>query len=238
MLPSNGDGRSARQARVDIASRFCVALNLPCGFDPHSFLVFDRPWLSVVACPLLDLVPGAEYEFAAWRTLAEVANCDVYLPIIAALSRVAYTVSVEPLISLVDVADGAMRARRIVALPYTPSSVPPAWPSQLHYLEAVDAHAQRVLSAIGAQHPHTQYLTEWIDQIDTSPNADLPPSLRGVAMAAEEEAAFVAVEFYGPCPIESIEAPTFPKAQVTSHRPHGRSKKSCSPGRFASSPKS
>ena len=40
--------------------------------------------------PLLDLVPGAAYEFAAWRTLAEVSNCDVYLlPIIAALSRVA-----------------------------------------------------------------------------------------------------------------------------------------------------
>ena len=72
MLPCGGDGRSARQSRVDIASRFCATLNLPCGFDPHSFLVFDRPWLSVVACPLLDLVPGAAYEFAAWRTLAEV----------------------------------------------------------------------------------------------------------------------------------------------------------------------
>ena len=85
-------------------------------------------------------MPGAEYEFAAWRTLAEVANCDVYLPIIAALSRVAsHCQRGTPTISLVDVADGAMRARRIVALPHThtPSSVPSAWPSQLHYLEAV-----------------------------------------------------------------------------------------------------
>ena len=86
MLANNGNGRSARQACVDVASRFCATLNLPCGFDPHSFLVFDRPWLSVVACPLLDLVPGAAYEFAAWRTLTEVSNCDAYLPIIAAFS--------------------------------------------------------------------------------------------------------------------------------------------------------
>ena len=107
---SSGDGRSARQARVDVASRFCATLNLPCGFDPHSLLVFDRPWLSVVACPLLDLVPGAEYEFAVWRTLADVANCDVYLPIISALSRVASHCQRGTPISLVDVADGAMRA--------------------------------------------------------------------------------------------------------------------------------
>ena len=219
MLPGSGDGRSARQARVDVASRFCATLNLPCGFDPHSFLVFDRPWLSVVACPLLDLVPGAAYEFAAWRTLAEVSNCDVYLPIIAALSRVASHCQRGTPVSLRDVSDGAMRARRIVALPYTPSSVPSAWPSQLHYLEAVDTHARRVLSAVANTHPHKQYLTEWIDQIDTSPNADIPPSLRGVAMTSEEESAFVDVEFYDPCPIEKIEAPTFPKPQVTKHRP-------------------
>ena len=91
--------------------------------DPHSFLVFDRPWLSVVACPLLDLVPEAAYEFAAWRTLTEVSNCDVYLPIIAAFSRVASHCQRGTPVSLRDVSDGAMRARRIVALPYTPSSV-------------------------------------------------------------------------------------------------------------------
>ena len=38
-------------------------------------------------------------------------------------------------------------------------------------------------------------------------------------MTAEEETAFFYVELYGPCPVETIEAPTFPKAQVTSHRP-------------------
>ena len=38
-------------------------------------------------------------------------------------------------------------------------------------------------------------------------------------MTAEEETAFVGVEFYEPCPIETITAPTFPTAQVTSHRP-------------------
>ena len=38
-------------------------------------------------------------------------------------------------------------------------------------------------------------------------------------MSAEEETAFDDVAFYGPCPIEAIKAPTFPRAQVTSHRP-------------------
>ena len=181
-------------------------------------------------------MPWAEYEFAAWRTLAEIANCDVYLPVIATLSRVALHCQRRTPISLVDVADCAMHAWHIVALPYTPSSVPSAWPSQLHSLEAMDTHARRVLSAIGAQHPNTQYLTEWIDQVDTAPNADIPPSLRGVAMTAEEEAAFVNVKFYNSCPIPTIKAPTFPKAQVTSHRPRSL-ERSCFPRRFASSPK-
>ena len=44
-----------------------------------------------------------------------------------------------------------------------------------------------------------------IDQVDTAPNADTPPSLRGVAMTAEEEAAFVEVTFYDPCPVPTIE---------------------------------
>ena len=94
MLPSNGDGRSAREARVDVASRFCATLNLPCGFDPHSFLEFDRPWLSVVACPLLDLVPGAEYEsrrggrWRKWRTATYIFRslppCLVWLRTVSA----------------------------------------------------------------------------------------------------------------------------------------------------------
>ena len=65
VLPGTGGGRSARQVRVEIASRFCATLSAPRSFDPHSFLVFDRPWLSVVACPLLELEPGAVYKFAA-----------------------------------------------------------------------------------------------------------------------------------------------------------------------------
>ena len=78
----------------------------------------------------------------------------------------------------------------------------------MHYLECVDTHARRVLSAVSPRHPHKQYLTEWIDQVDTAPNADIPPSLRDITMTAEEEAAFVGVMFHGPCPIMTIEAPT------------------------------
>jgi hypothetical protein len=82
--------------------------------------------------------------------------CDVYLPVVAALSRVASHCQRGTPIALRDVADGATSPRRVVALPYTPSSVPLAWPSQLHYLECVDVHARRVLSAVSARHPPQQ----------------------------------------------------------------------------------
>ena len=154
MLPCSGQGQSARQARVDVASRFCATLNFAKGFDPHTFLVFDRSWLSVVACPLLEFRPSAEYEFASWCTLAEVANRDVYLPVVAALSRVASHCQRGTPVARRDIADGALSARRIIALPYTPSSIPSAWPSQLHYLECVDTHARRVLAAVDKRHPH------------------------------------------------------------------------------------
>ena len=122
-------------------------------------------------------------------------------------------------IALADVADGAMAPRPLLALPYAPSAQPSAWPAQLHYLECVDTHLRRVLTTVSRSHRHRQYLLDWVPQIDTAPNADIPPSLRGLSMSADDETAFVDVPFYDPCPVQSIPKPTFPGKQSTSHRP-------------------
>jgi len=219
VIPAADKPQPSRDSIVTAATRFCASLNANLGFDPHSFLVFSRPWLSVVACPLLGVQPGVENEFSAWLTIDEVADCDVYLPVASAMSRVAAYCQRGMPIALADVADGAMAPRPLLALPYAPSAQPSAWPAQLHYLECVDTHLRRVLTTVSRSHRHRQYLLDWVPQIDTAPNADIPPSLRGLSMSADDETAFVDVPFYDPCPVQSIPKPTFPGKQRTSHRP-------------------
>ena len=174
----------------------------------------------MVACLLLGLQPGVDNEFSVWLTIDEVADCDdVYLPVASAMSRVAAYCQRDMPIALADVADGAMAPRPLLALPYAPSAQPSAWPAQLHYLECVDTHLRRVLTTVSRSHRHRQYLLDWVPQIDTAPNAGIPPSLRGISMSADDETAFVDVPFYDPCPVQSIPKPTFPGKQSTPHRP-------------------
>ena len=219
VIPAADKSQPSRDSIVTAATRFCASLNSNLGFDPHSFLVFSRPWLSVVACPLLGLQPGVNNEFSAWLTIDEVADRDVYLPVASAMSRVAAYCQRGMPIALADVADGAMAPRPLLALPYAPSARPSAWPAQLHYLECVDTHLRRVLTTVSRSHRHRQYLLDWVPQIDTAPNADIPPSLRGISMTADDETAFVDVPFYDPCPVQSIPKPTFPRKQHTTHKP-------------------
>ena len=122
--------------------------------------MFSRPWLSVVACLLLGVQPGVDNEFSAWLTVDEVADCDVYLPVASAMSRVAAYCQRGMPIALADVADGAMAPRPLLALPYAPSAQPSAWPAQLHYLECVDTHLRRVLTTVSRPHRHRQYLLD------------------------------------------------------------------------------
>ena len=135
------------------------------------------------------------------------------------MSRVAAYCQRGMPIALADAADGAMATRRLLALPYALSAQPSAWPAQLHYLECVDTHLRRVLTTVNRSHRHRQYLLDWAPQTDTALNADIPPSLRGLSMSADDETAFVDVPFYDPCPVQSIPMPTFPSKQRTSRRP-------------------
>ena len=57
------------------------------------------------------------------------------------------------------------------------------------------------------------------DQVETTPNADVPPALRGVSVKQLESKELVGTKFHGPCPIDRLDPPTFPMAKVTTHKP-------------------
>ena len=97
MLPSGGDGRSARQARVGVASRFCATPNLPCvGSTRTRFLCStDRGSLSLrvrflALCPELSRSSRRGGRWRKWQAAAYIFQslppCLVWLR----------TVNVEP----------------------------------------------------------------------------------------------------------------------------------------------
>ena len=92
VISNSAEPTPSRDSIVTAATRFRTSLKANPGFDPHSFLVFSRPWLSVVACPLLGLQPspqpGVGNEFSSWLTVDEVADCCVYLPVASEMPRV------------------------------------------------------------------------------------------------------------------------------------------------------
>ena len=122
-------------------------------------------------------------------------------------------------IALCDVKDGALSARPLLQLPTSPSSNAAAWPLQLQFLETVDSNLRCVLGSSSQPVRYRDYLRTWIDQADTTPNADVPPTLRGVSMKQFESKELVGTKFYDPCPIDRLDPPTFPTAQATAHKP-------------------
>ena len=122
-------------------------------------------------------------------------------------------------IALCDVKDGALSARPLLQLPVSPSANAAAWPLQLQFLETADSHLRRVLGSASQPARYRDYLRTWIDQVDTTPNADGPPTLRGVSMKQFESTGLVSTKFDDPCPIDRLDPPTFPAAQVTTHNP-------------------
>ena len=52
LIPAADELQPSRDSIVTVATRLCASLNANLGFDPHSFLVFSRPWL------LLDQAPA------------------------------------------------------------------------------------------------------------------------------------------------------------------------------------
>ena len=74
---------------------------------------------------------------------------------------------------------GARALRPLTSHPYTPPPEPAHWPQQLHVLECVDAALRVALQARPRSGPYRAYLLEWVDQVDTTPNALTPHAVRG-----------------------------------------------------------
>ena len=208
-----------RDARVDIAKAYVATLPLGLGFEPHAFNAFSTPYLSCVAVPALGYSAPRNTAYSRWCTIDELADSDIYLPLSSAFSRVSSHAQRGMPIALCDVKDGALSARPLLQLPISPSANAAAWPLQLQYLETVDSHLRCVLGSPSQPVRYRDYLRSWIDQVDTTPNADVPPTLRGVSMKQFESTELISKKFYDPCPIDRLDPPTFPAAQVTAHKP-------------------
>ena len=208
-----------RDARVDIANAYVATLPLDLGFEPHAFNAFSTSYLSCVAIPALGYSTPRNTAYSRWCTIDELADSDIYLPLSSAFSRVSSHAQRGMPIALCDVKDGALSARPLLQLPISPSANAAAWPLQLQFLETVDSHLRRVLGSASQPARYRDYLRTWIDQVDTTPNADVPPTLRGVSMKQFESTELVGTKFYDPCPIDRLDPPAFPAAQVTTHKP-------------------
>ena len=208
-----------RDARVDIAKAYVATLPLGLGFEPHAFKAFSTPYLSCVAVPALGYSTPRNTTYSRWCTIGELADSDIYLPLASAFSGVASHAQRDMPIALCDVKDGALSARPVLQLPFSPSTNTAAWPMQLQFLGTVDSHLRRVLGSASQPCQHRDYLCTWIDQVDTTPNVDVPPALLGVSMKQFESKELVGTKFYNPFPIDRLDPPTFPTAQVTTHKP-------------------
>ena len=118
-----------------------------------------------------------------------------------------------------SILDGATQATPVLTLPYAPSAVPSAWPSQLALLESTDTHLRRAINAVPVSDPNKAYLSTWVDQVDTSYNADIPFNVRGLCYTEFDNPALVDLPFAAPMPTPTLPAPVYPQQQVTAYRP-------------------
>lgn len=216
-----------RDSAVNVAQSFVSAVS-HAHFDGrrlHGLLVHSTPSLTVVAFPLPeDTSPTgrATTDFSLWATLADVASSPLYVPMASAFARVAaHCQRGIPAITTTpaDIPDGARRATPLLSLPYMPRAFPAAWPQQLHLLECYDTHLRRALNAASRSCPHRGYLASWVDQVDTTPNADIPFHLRGASPSEFDNPILVDTPFAAPMPTPALPPPIFPGAQQTSYKP-------------------
>ena len=213
---------TSRDSVVKIAEQFVGSEICDSGDRRlHGFLVYSTSALTVVAFPLGDArAPSVDTSFSSWASLRDVAMSPLYVPLAPALARIAaHCQGGLPTAHAIPVSDGARPSTPIVSLPYSPNTSPSAWPDQLRLLEMYDAQLRRALDAVPSTHPHKMYLTTWIDQVDTAPNADIPFNLRGVSPAVFDDPILVDTPFAAPMPTPSLPPPSFPAAQITSYRP-------------------
>ena len=191
-----------RDARVDIARVYVATLPLNLGFESHAFNAFGTSYLSCSVVPVLGYSTPRDTAYSRWSTTDELADSGIYLPLASVILRLSSHAQRGMPIALCGVKDGALSACPVLQLPILPSANTSAWPMWLQFLETVDSHLRRVLGSASQPHRHRDYLRTWIDQVDTTPKADVPPTLQGVSMRQFESKELVGANFYDPCPID------------------------------------
>ena len=159
---------------------------------------------------------------AVWASLDDVAMSPLYAPAASAFARiVAHCQHGAPVPHRHSIPDGATQAIPVLTLPYAPSATPSAWPSQLALPGSIDTHVRRrVINAVHSTNPHHKsYLSTWVDQVDTTANADIPFNVRGLHYAKFDNPALVDLPFAPPMPTLTLPAPESPAPQVTAYRP-------------------
>ena len=213
-----------RDSAVNLAHEHLMTLmtDAKAAYRLHGFLVHSTSSLTVVAFCLpydasqdrADLLP-----FALWATLSDLALSPLYVPVASTLARIAAHSQRGIPVPHRTVPDGAVSATPVLTLPYSPSSLPSAWPNQLHLLECIDLHLRRVLNSVPADHPHRAYLRSWVDQVDSSHNADIPFNVRGMRPTEFDNPVLVDAPFAAPMPTPSLPPPTFPGPQLCAYHP-------------------
>ena len=113
---------------------------------------------------------------------------------------------------------GARALRPLATRPYTPLPEPAHWPQQLHVLECADAALRAALQTRPRGDPYRAYLLEWVDQVDTKPNALTSRALRG-ARPNYANPKLVTTPFPDAAPSAKTGPNQFPRAQRTAYKP-------------------
>ena len=216
-----------RDSAVNLAERLVVDVRRSPEEERklHGFLVHSTEELTVVAFPMphetvVDGLDPALLSVAVWASLDDVALSPLYIPAASAFARIAaHCQNGVPVPHRHSISDGATQATPVLTLPYAPSAVPSAWPSQLALLESIDTHLRRAINAVPVSDPNKAYLSTWVDQVDTTHNADIPFNVRGLCYTEFDNPALVDLPFAAPMPTPTLPAPVYPQQQVTAYRP-------------------
>ena len=215
---TGGAGRRSAVAASDALAGYLLPGERLC-----SFLVHDGDF-RLTAVPLLHYTPTQpSTPFSRWATPADLAHTPLWRSAVFSCAHIATFMRadhgrLDKTLGRMVGTRGARALRPIATRPYAPSPEPALWPQQLHVLECVDTALRAALLATPRSDPHRDYLLEWVDQVDTSPNALVPLSLRG-ARHDFGNAKLVTTPFPDAAPSAKTEPVQFPRAQHTDYRP-------------------
>ena len=220
-LPVDATGGPARRSAVAVCDALAGQL-LP-GERSCSILVHDGVF-RLVALPVLHYTASRRTTtYSQWASLDDLAQTPLWSAAMFSFAHIATFMRADhgrfdKALGRMVGTRGARALRPLAARPYTPTPEPAHWPQQLHVLECVDTALRAALHARPRSDPFRDYLLEWVDQVDTSPNAITPHVLRG-ARHDYANPKLVTTPFPDAAPSAKTEPIQFPPAQRTTYKP-------------------